>query len=262
MTPMKTKTPLRYYGGKSKMIKHLLPLIPPHQIYIEPFIGGGALFWVKPPSQREIINDISKPLMNFYRTLRDKFSQLTPLIEQTSYARSTYYYALSIYHKLQLFSKVEQAWAIWTLLSQGHSGIIRAWGYDKQGSSNRSFFTRKKRFSKILSSRLKGVTILNKDGLNVISRYDSPNNFFYCDPPYFNSLQAHYKGYGKEDFKQLLNTLASIKGRFLLSAYPSPLLESYIIQYRWSYTTIEMNMIANKFVTKKKKKVEVLVWNY
>ena len=44
---MNLKTPISYYGGKQKMLKYLLPMIPKHNVYIEPFFGGGALFWAK-----------------------------------------------------------------------------------------------------------------------------------------------------------------------------------------------------------------------
>ena len=51
------KTPISYYGGKQKMLKHILPLIPQHHLYVEPFFGGGAVFWAKEPCEVEIIND-------------------------------------------------------------------------------------------------------------------------------------------------------------------------------------------------------------
>lgn len=38
------KTPISYYGGKQSMLKHILPIIPEHTIYVEPFFGGGAVF--------------------------------------------------------------------------------------------------------------------------------------------------------------------------------------------------------------------------
>lgn len=45
------KTPISYYGGKQSMLKHILPIIPNHTIYVEPFFGGGAVFWVKSSSR-------------------------------------------------------------------------------------------------------------------------------------------------------------------------------------------------------------------
>ena len=53
----KMKTPISYYGGKQSLLKHILPLIPEHRIYVEPFFGGGAVFFAKEPAKVEVIND-------------------------------------------------------------------------------------------------------------------------------------------------------------------------------------------------------------
>ena len=45
------KTPITYYGGKQTLLKYLLPLIPQHRMYCEPFFGGGAVFFAKPKSE-------------------------------------------------------------------------------------------------------------------------------------------------------------------------------------------------------------------
>jgi DNA adenine methylase len=47
------KTPITYYGGKQKMLKHILPMIPKHTCYVEPFVGGGAVFWAKQQAKVE-----------------------------------------------------------------------------------------------------------------------------------------------------------------------------------------------------------------
>ena len=44
------KTPISYYGGKQSMLKHILPLIPPHQLYTEAFCGGAAVLFAKRPA--------------------------------------------------------------------------------------------------------------------------------------------------------------------------------------------------------------------
>ncbi|PIX06781.1 MAG: methyltransferase, partial [Flavobacteriales bacterium CG_4_8_14_3_um_filter_35_10] len=64
------KTPISYYGGKQSMLKHILPMIPRHMTYVEPFFGGGAVFWAKPQSEVEIINDYNANVANFYVQLK------------------------------------------------------------------------------------------------------------------------------------------------------------------------------------------------
>ena len=67
---------LKYRGGKSRELPSLLPYFPrKYETYIEPFLGGGAVFFALEP-ERAILNDINKPLMTFYRQLRDSYPLL------------------------------------------------------------------------------------------------------------------------------------------------------------------------------------------
>jgi DNA adenine methylase len=60
------KTPITYYGGKQNLVTTILPLIPNHKLYAEVFVGGGAIFWSKPQSDVEVINDTNREMINFY----------------------------------------------------------------------------------------------------------------------------------------------------------------------------------------------------
>lgn len=72
------KSPLSYYGGKQRMAKNIIPLIPQHTVYVEPFCGGATILFKKPwPNvtnthhYREVINDLDNNLIYFFKTLRD-----------------------------------------------------------------------------------------------------------------------------------------------------------------------------------------------
>ena len=86
--------------------------------------------------------------------------------------------------------------------------------------------------------------------------------FFYCDPPYFNSDCGRYDGYSEADFEQLLKNLSSIKGKFLLSSYPSDVLKHYTAKHGWRYQTIEQRSSVDNKTGKTRKKFEVLTSNY
>ncbi len=59
-------SPISWFGGKHKMVKNLLPLIPPHREYIEPYFGAGSLFFAKQPADIETINDLDSGVVNFF----------------------------------------------------------------------------------------------------------------------------------------------------------------------------------------------------
>ena len=77
---MNTKPLIKWPGGKSSEIRQFLPLIPEFERYIEPFVGGGALYFYLRP-RKAIINDISENLMDFYALAREKDPELKRALE-------------------------------------------------------------------------------------------------------------------------------------------------------------------------------------
>ena len=75
---------------------------------------------------------------------------------------------------------------------------------------------------------------------------------------------GHYGGYTKADFKSLLEILSNIKGKFLLSSYPSEILDEYTLKNGWHTKIFDKPLSAKKAVTGKKRgrKIEVLTANY
>jgi DNA adenine methylase len=74
---------------------------------------------------------------------------------------------------------------------------------------------------------------------------------------------GHYDGYSLLDYTELLETLSKIKGKFLLSSYPSDVLQDYTTKYGWHTKTFDMRISVNaKSDTKNKRKTEVLTANY
>lgn len=118
------KTPISYYGGKQKLVAKILPLIPEHTLYAEPFVGGGAVFFSKPPSEIEVINDTNKELINFYQVLQNRFVELEKRVSVTLHSRTLHRDASVVYNHPHLFDEVERAWAVWVLSTQSFSCIL------------------------------------------------------------------------------------------------------------------------------------------
>jgi len=227
---MELKTPITYYGGKQKMACHILPLIPEHFTYVEPFFGGGAIFFAKPPSPTEVVNDINHRLVNFYKVLKYDFEEIERRVDETFHSREQYRESGAAYYSQadQITDPVGCAWAVWMQANMSFASKIGAgFGYDRKGKTPNRLAGLKSRFTQDYQRRLKRVTIENYDALKVIRTYDSPDTFFYLDPPYVSSDQDHYEGYSMDDFRQLLDTCATMQGKFLLSSYPELLLLEY-----------------------------------
>ncbi len=264
MNKNKLKTPLTWYGGKQKLASTIINLIPPHTLYCEPFLGGAAIFFAKPPSPVEVLNDTNKELINFYKVVQNKFLELEKMIRITLHSRTCYEDAQVIYNYPHLFDEIDRAWAVWVLSSQGFSSILdSSWGYDKSSNTTtKKIVNNKDRFTEELAIRLQNVQLECADALYIVKSRDSEQALFYCDPPYFNSDCRGYKGYTEQDFENLLISLSNIKGKFILSSYPSPLLERYTRAHKWYTTSIAQKVSVGTKATRTKGKIEVITINF
>ncbi len=259
------KTPTSYYGGKQNLVTTILPLIPEHTTYTETFVGGGAIFWAKPKSEVEIINDYNRELINFYECVQNSYVELEKMVRISLHSRSLHNDATVVYNNPHMFTRIKRAWAVWVLAAQSFSSMLDGtWGYDKiKGSTSQKITTKRDSFTIDLSIRLQNVQIECTDALRVITSRDHIKAFHYCDPPYFNSDCGHYDGYSKEDFIMLLELLSKVEGKFLLSSYPSDVLQEFTKDNNWSVLTLEQKVsVANGTGKPGKKKIEVLTANY
>jgi DNA adenine methylase len=256
------KTPITYYGGKQRMAELIVSLIPEHKLYCEPFVGGAAVFFAKEPSEMEVINDLNGEVVNFYRVCKTDFARLEKLIQATPHSRQVHRETQDILKNAEKHNPIERAWAFWVQTNMSFSSRMFG-GYAYERNSNgtlKRFVNKKLAFTKDLQERLDMVDIENNDALQVIKSRDAVDSFFYCDPPYFNADMGHYKGYTEKDFTQLLETLSKIKGKFLLSSYPSDVLEKFTKTHRWHTLTKQAGIAVTH--QSDKVKTEVLTANY
>lgn len=261
---LKLKTPISYYGGKQKLATKIISLIPEHTLYCEPFIGGGAIFFAKEPSDVEVLNDTNKELINFYRVVQNNFISLETCIRISLHSRDMHRDASVIYNYPHMFPEVNRAWAVWVLSSQSFSAQLdSSWGYDvTKNTTTKKIINNRERFTEQMAIRLQNVQIESADALYIIKSRDRSGSFFYLDPPYFNSDCGHYDGYSEQDFENLLILLSEIKGKFLLSSYPSVLLQRYTKKFGWYMWSVESGVSVAAKNGYMKRKVEVLTSNY
>lgn len=260
------RPPISYYGGKQNLAAKIVKMIPEHNLYCEPFVGGAAVFFNKAQSNVEVINDTNKELINFYRVIQNDFVGLEKEIRITLHSRDLHRKAKVVYDNPDMFSEIKRAWAVWVLANQSFSSMLDgSWGYDiKKAAMPKKLQNRKETFTEEYAIRLQNVSIECTDALRIIRSRDTKDAFFYCDPPYYNSDMGHYDGYSLEDFENLLKTLSKIEGKFMLSSYPSPILTEYTNSKGWHTVQYQQRVsVANNVKDKpKKEKIEVITCNY
>jgi len=261
------KTPISYYGGKQRLVPEILPLIPDHDIYGEVCLGGGAVYFAKPPSRHESINDLDGRVVNFYRVAKTRFPELQALVQATLHSEAEYFRAKAIL-PLKEADPLERAWAFWvqTNMSFGnklgggfaHSNTFNTGKADKP----RKTTLKRETFTEAYLRRLELCEVFCRDAVDFIRLKDSPRTFFYVDPPYVSSECGHYKGYTSADFQRLLDKLAGIQGKFLLSSYPEAELLTARTLYGWQAKDITGAVAVSGKRVGIKEKTECLTWNY
>lgn len=255
------KTPIRYWGGKQQLAERIISLIPMHECYVEPFFGGGAVFFRKGMSKVEIINDLNDNMVNFYKTIKRSFPKLHDEVDVTLYSEWQYKEAKELWLNSAHKDSILRAWSVFVLSHQSFSGIMgNSWAFSDTSNLAKRFDNVKQMFDERYVKRLEQVQIFCRDALNVIGNCDSPDTFHFIDPPYYNADMGHYDGYSEEDFKALLELLQTVKGNFLLTTYPSDLLAEYSAKNGWR--TIENKMHLSASNRAGKTKTEVFTMNY
>ncbi len=201
-----------YSGGKRRLLKYILPVIPEHSTYIEPFAGGLAVFLAKERAKVEVINDIDSEVSGFYLYVREHLDSLLTEMEW-------YLHSVEIFNRLlenKGLTELQKV-ARWYLLKvSSFSGFGDYYARDNRGYRG---FDKDKHIPiiKELHARLQGVYIEKRDWQQVVNYYDNSEAFIYFDPPYCTGDSGTYDAFSPNDMEMLRNKLYNLKGRWLLS---------------------------------------------
>lgn len=186
-------------------------------------------------------------VVNFYEVLKNHGLKLERKIKDTLHSRETYRKALFIYDCPRLFADdpVIRAWAFYVATNQGFLNKVGSRGYDKEKRSSQVFKNKVDLFGSDLMERLRHTQIEQNEAYKVIQSRDRVDAFMYCDPPYIGSNCGHYGGYEKQHFIRDLEVLAGVKGKFLLSNYPSEILSEFIEKHNRHVRTFDKPLSAS-----------------
>lgn len=279
---------IKYRGGKSNEIIHLIKHIPEYGgRYIEPFFGGGALFFYLEP-KRAIINDINAKLINFYLGVkndfetikaelssiekvynfnRKKFEELkskTPDNKVDDQNEVLYYQIRDMFNDLSE-KKYKDATTYFFINKTAYSGMIR---YNSKGEFNVPY-GRYANFNTSLLTKSHSNLLTKTDIYNLdysqIFKMVTEDDFMFLDPPYDSVFSdygnAEYKdGFNESSHIELANHYKQLKCKALMVIGRTPLTESLygdmiVDEYGKSYSV----NIRNRF---KSEASHILISNY
>lgn len=224
------RTPLTYYGGKQALSRQIVPLMPTHRVYLEPFCGGAAVLFAKPRAERETLNDADGQIMRFWRVLRDRPRDLAEAVAATPYGREEWEAS-----RTDGDDDLESARRLLVNVDQSFSRSRRSWSVPCIGDGRGRWQpgTWANLPPKILAAaeRLTGVALEHGDALEMIPRWDRSDAVIYLDPPYAGPLRlspSHGYAVDKADlWSRMIPVLRDVRhAAVLLSGYPCEEAES------------------------------------
>jgi DNA adenine methylase len=246
--------PFSRVGGKSKLADAVISMIPKHKTYVEVFAGSGAIFYKRPLSSQNVLNDLDKNIYDLHRDLKVIEKIDYEFLPTTNATRENFVMYLS---QTDLKDPHERFKRNLFLNKNSFCANMIKMGYKNPASWKVSKLTRLKKNLKDYQEKLKDVEITNLDFSEVIKRYDGEETFFYLDPPY--SLNLKYWNYGLPFIsnKMIVEVLKTIKGKFIMSYDDSP--ENRELFKDYKITEVETIYMVKSKGNKKVK--EILISN-
>ena len=234
-------TPLTWHGGKMNLLPYLVPLVESAKgatFFMEAFAGGAALLWgLRVPFVTEVLNDRMSAVVKFWKTMQSDFDAFNTLAhERGLHAYDHYVTAQDIMAgRQQPADDIELSWALWyaTMVTHSHTGT-GGFVINYEQCAAKGFRGKLERMTATMMERLKHVTILNRDAVELIQVHGKDSrSLIYLDPPYVSAAQGFYAGYEQEHFDALLEALSGLQCRWILSSYPNERLEEYREKFGW-----------------------------
>lgn len=237
---------LKYPGSKWNISEQIVPLIPEHKSYVEPFFGSGAVFFTKAPSPIETINDLDHDVTNLFWCIREDPERIAWMVQATPYSREIYDDACE---REESNGDFEKALNFLTRCWQGYgyrtSTEKDGWKNDVQGRE-RAYAVRdwNRLPDRVIwaAERLKQAQIENRPALEIIRRFNCGKVFMYLDPPYvISSRKRGKKQYRKEmtdeDHEKMLKELVNSKAKIMISGYETEMYNDYL--HNWAKSTFD-----------------------
>ncbi len=196
-------------AGKKRLAARLVKLIPPHQVYVEPFAGSAAVFFEKEPATAEVLSDGDPEISFAFRAIKSLTKdELGALRRKDWVGREKTFLAL---REAKPRGKVEKLYRF-LYLSHFAYGKLRgkSYNHNAEGIEARTM----DRIDKF-RDRLKNVTLRSGHYADVVKEFDGKDTFFFLDPPYpGHNVEVGEDVFDEVEFRKVLD---GIKGRFLVT---------------------------------------------
>lgn len=227
-----------WMGGKRRLAKHILPVFPDHTCYVEPFCGGAALFFLKSPSEVEVINDWNGDLVNLYRVVKHHLDEFIRQFRWALVSRQIFEWLKET--PVEILTDIQRAARFFYLQKTAFGGKVngQTFGTSALGPP-RLNLTRIEEDLSTAHLRLSRCLIEHLSWEDCVKRYDRPGTLFYCDPPYFGTA-GYGIPFGLEQYTLMGELARTIQGKMIISVNDHP-------EMRRAFAGLEMEYLAIKY---------------
>ena len=209
-----------WIGGKRRLAGKILPQIPAHQCYVEPFCGAAAIFFLKDQSKVEVINDINLDLITLYRVLQHHLEEFVRQFKWSLTSRQIYQWLKET--PPEVLTDIQRAARFYYLQKLSFGGKVDGRSFGTAASSPpRLNLLRIEEDLSQAHLRLARTLIEHLPWDKCITKYDRDYTFFYCDPPYYGT-----EGYGVQfdlgEYDKMARLAKEIKGKMMISVNDIP----------------------------------------
>lgn len=207
-------------GSKRRLAPQLLKLFPNHTCYCEPFAGAAAMLFAKEPSKAEVINDINGDLVNLYRVVQHHLDELVRQFRWALTSRQMWDWIKST--PPATLTDVQRAARFYYLQRNAFGSKVagQTFGYSATGAARLNLLRMEEELSEG-HLRLSRVTIEHRPWQDVMARYDRPETFFFCDPPYWQT-EGYGVDFGWDHYEALADRLGNLKGKAIMTINDHP----------------------------------------
>ncbi|WP_238917232.1 DNA adenine methylase [Clostridium sp. YIM B02555] len=249
------KPPICRMGGKSKLRKTIIEMIPEHTCYVELFFGAGWVYFGKQPSKVEVINDIDKELINLFNMIKYHAPEVERQLEFEFSGRDVFEKYKN--YTLEYLTEIHRAVRFLYLITQSFAGKGNNYGYGTNTKPSPQIFY--KNVLQELRERLRNTYVENLSFEKIIDKYDRNYTFFFCDPPYVQTA-GYDSSFGETEHLILKNKLSNLKGKFLLTINDHPEVREWYKDF--NLKEVEVNYSISREQNARKNYSELIITNY
>lgn len=261
-----------YFGGKQAVASRLVPMIPPHKLYVEPFAGGLAVFFRKTNANLNIVNDLNSLISNLYSVMSassEVFEEFVHRIKWLIQSKDIYKYTEMWYKD---FVKMKRDNEAWFNIPNINAAVI--YYYYIQNSFNQQINTglsdKKSNWNTGLVDRLweirqkfDGVVVENLPYEKLVKKYhEKPDSFWFVDPPYVvtGTVPYYQFNFGIDEHKKLheeMNRIHQFGGKVMITYDKLQIIEDLYSEDYWNQIPFKMHYASNN-----KDVEELVIVNY